>query len=88
MVAWLEPLELQTIFISIFAGNPDIFTAIALIILSGMAAYFRMTITTLFFMLGIFILMFSGSINSPLVAMFSIFGGLFIGYMVSKFTQL
>ena len=87
MVEWLEPLNLQPIFQVIFAGDPDIFMAIALITISVMAGFFRMTVTTMFFMLGIFLLMFSGYINSPMLALFSIIGGLVAGIVLSKMTN-
>jgi len=84
MVDWLEPLKLQTIFVNIFAGDPEYFLAIALIVIFSFAGYFRMTGSVLFFMVGLFILMFSGFIMGYWLALFSIFAGLIVGYTLSR----
>ena len=81
---WTEPLKLETWFINILSGDPEIFLVIALIAISSMAAYFRMNGIALFFVIGVFLLMFSTFINSPLIILISIFGGLLIGYILSE----
>ena len=86
-MAFIEPLDLETIFINIFAGNPDIFSAIAVLFISGLAGYFRMNGTGLFFMLGLFVLMFSGFIGTSLLTLFGIIGGLVIGYLISRLVR-
>ena len=83
-MAWTEPLELETIVVTIFSGTPEIFTAVALFFIAGMAGYFRMNGISMFFMIGIFLLMFSGFINSSLMILISIIGGLLIGYFIQK----
>ena len=87
MASWVEPLELETIFVSIFAGSPDIFMALALAVIAGMAGFFRMTVTTLFFFLVLFVLMFSDYAPPAILAFFAIIGGLVVGYVISKFTD-
>ena len=85
MASWLEPLQLQTYFMNIFAGNPDYFIAISLIVISAMAGYFRMTTLTLFFMLGVFLFTFKDFIlGSPILLLFSTIAGLSIGFTLSK----
>lgn len=84
MVDWIEPLNLEKWFIQVFAGTPDIFLAIALLVISSMAGYFRMKGLALFFMIGVFLLMFSGFISSPFLVFLAIFGGLAIGYTLSR----
>lgn len=70
---------------NIFAGNPDYFIAIAIIVIAAMAGFFRMTTLTLFFMLGLFFLMFSEYImSSPIVSLFLIISGLAVGFVMSK----
>lgn len=87
-MVWIEPLELETWLISVFAGTPEIFAAIALLIITSMAAMFRMTTMGLFFMIGMFLLIFSGFINSVLLIFIAVIGGLAIGYfMVKMFMQ-
>lgn len=84
MVEWLEPLQLQTIFMVLFAGDPDYFVALAIIIISAMAGYFRNNTLTYIYMLGLFLLMFSEYSTSPILTLISIIGGLAIGLTVSK----
>jgi len=70
--------------LQIFAGNPEIFAAIALLVITSMAATFRMTTIGLFFMIGMFLLMFSGFINSVLLIFIAIIGGLILGHLFYK----
>jgi len=87
-MAWIQPLELQTWLISVFAGTPEIFAVIALIVITSLAAYFRMTLIGLVFIIGMFLLMFSGFIDSVLLILIAIIGGLAIGFfMVRIFTR-
>ena len=81
---FIQPLALHTWLISVFAGTPEIFTAVALLVITGLATYFRMKVIGLFFMLGVFLLMFSGFINSSLLILILIIGGLLLGYTISK----
>ena len=81
---WIQPLELQTWLISIFAGTPEIFAGIALLVITAMAATFRMTVIGLFFMIGMFLLMFSGFINSVLLVLIAVIGGLALGYIIHR----
>lgn len=83
-MAWIEPLNLETWLISVFAGNPEIFAGIALLVITSMAAMFRMTTIGLFFMIGMFLLLFSGFINSVLLSFIAIIGGLVLGYVLYK----
>jgi hypothetical protein len=86
-MAWIEPLELETWIINIFSGTPEIFLAVSLLVISGMAGFFRMTGIALFFMLGIFTLMFFGHVESPIISIFAIIGGLVLGYWISSFIR-
>ena len=86
-MSWIQPLELETIFINIFAGNPDIFGIIVILVLTMMAGYLRMNGISLFLMLGVFVLIFSGYIGLNFVILFAIFGGLIIGYTLSRMFQ-
>lgn len=84
MVDFIPPLELGTWFQSVFAGTPDIFVIIALIIIASGAAFFRMTTLTLIFMAGMFLLMFSGVITSPILYLIAVLGGLAIGFVLQR----
>jgi len=84
-MAWIESLELQTWFVNVLSGDPEIFLIIALIFIAGMAGFFRMNAVGLFFMMGIFLLMFSTFIaSSYLLVLISILGALLIGYILSR----
>jgi len=84
-MTFIEPLNLQTIFLSILSGSPDIFLAISLLVITSLAGYFRMNGIAMFFMIAIFLLMFGSFITSPLIIGIAIIGGLLIGLMLNKF---
>jgi len=86
-MSFIEPLNLQTWLINVFAGDSTYFSAIALFVIVGLSAYFRMNMLAMFFMIGIFLLMFSGFINSPIVILIAIIGGLLVGYWVSRIVK-
>ncbi len=79
-MAWVEPLSLQVWLLQIFAGTPEIFAGIALLVITTLAMTFRMTIMGLVFMIAMFLLMFSGFIDSVLLIFIAIIGGLVLGY--------
>ena len=83
MADWIEPLNLELFFVNVFAGSPEIFAAIALMMIAGMGAFFRMNNAVLFLMLGLFFLMFSLSIGFAFVTLIGIFGGLVIGWLLA-----
>ena len=84
MAEFIQSLELETWLVSVFSGDPEIFIAVALLVISALAGYFRMNVIGLFFMIGIFLLMFSGFISSPLLILIAVIGGLLIGWTLSK----
>jgi hypothetical protein len=86
-MSWIEPLSLQTVLINVFAGDSSYFAAIALMVIMGMAAYFRMTALGMFFMIGVFLLMFSGFVPPSLIVFIAIIGGLLIGFFISKIVK-
>lgn len=81
---YIQPLNLDTWIINILSGSTDIFSALAVLVIAGMAGYFRMPLMMLFLFVGIFFLMFAGWISSPLLILIAVFGGLGIGYTLSK----
>ena len=83
-MVWIQPLELGTWIPSVFAGTPDIFLAVALLVIFGMAGFFRMNIMAMFFMVAVFLLMFSAFISSPIIVLVAIIGGLAVGYSLSR----
>ena len=81
---WIEPLDLQTWFVQVFSGSMQIFTAIALMIIVGMAGYFRMNIITMFFMIGMFTVLFSQYIGSAFYTLIALVSSLLIGFWISR----
>ena len=84
---WIEPLKLETWFINVLAGSSDIFLALALFFIFGMAGYFRMSPLITFFMLAMFLIMFSNYIVSYLLVIILVFGGLIVGFWISKLVK-
>lgn len=78
---WIESLNLEVWLVQVFAGNPEIFAAIALMVITSMAAMFRMNTIGLFLMIGMFLILFAGFIDSVLLVMIAIIGGLMLGYL-------
>ena len=87
-MAWIEPLELQTIVFNILSEKSEIFTSIALISIFGLAAYFRMNALVMMFMLGLFLIMFSQlGVYQPLYFIVLAIGSVLIGYWISKLVK-
>lgn len=87
MATWIPPLELETMLTEVFAGTPEIFVAVAIMVIMGMAGYFRMNNMSMFFMLVLFVFMFAGVVPLSLLTFIAIFGGLAIGYVLSNVTS-
>ena len=87
MVAWIEPLKLETWFINVFAGSATYFTPVAIFAILGLSAYFRMTGLTMGFMILMFLLMFAGYVPASLLIFTSLIGGLLVGLAISKIVR-
>jgi ABC-type multidrug transport system permease subunit len=83
-MTWIEPLELETWILNVFSGSPTYFGALALFVISGLAAYFRMNTLLTVFMVGIFYFMFAAYIGTSFIILFSIIAGFAIGYTLNK----
>ena len=83
-MSWIQPFEMQTFIVNIFSGNPEIFFGMALIAIVGMAAYFKMSNLTMFFMVGLFTLMFQDSITTGITTLFIVIFALIVGISVNK----
>lgn len=53
-MAWIAPLDLQTILVNTLSGSMEIFIFLSMIAIAGLAAYFRMINTTLLIMFALF----------------------------------
>ena len=63
MASFVNPFDAETLFLHIFAGSPEIFTFIAIIVISGALAFFRVP----------------DKIYLPMLALFGILFALWIG---------
>ena len=86
-MSWIPPLQLETFIVNIFSGNIDIFTALAFLVISGLAGFFRMGMLTLFLMIGLFFMMFKGYVNFEIYFIIISIGGLLVGYWISKIVK-
>ena len=84
MVAWIEPLGLEMWIVNVFSGSLEIFMAVAMFFIFGMASYFRMNILTMIFMFVIFLLMFSLWVDIYFLLLIGTIGGLLIGVWIKN----
>ena len=83
-VPFVEPLALETILVNILSGTPEIFFAIAMFFIFGMAAYFRMSFTIMMFMFILFLVMFNLWIPNIFLIMITVIGFLIVGRWVMR----
>jgi hypothetical protein len=86
-MAWIQPLELETWLVNVFAGSSTYFAPIAIFVILGLSAFFRLTGFTMIFMILVFLLMFAGYIPDSLLLFIAIGGGLVVGYVISKIVK-
>ena len=87
-MVWIEPLALETWLINVLSsGSVEIFTAVALLFLLGLAGYFRMTALTMMYLVAIFFIMFAGYVDISIYFVLASLSSLLIGYWVSKLVK-
>jgi uncharacterized membrane protein YqgA involved in biofilm formation len=86
-MAWIEPLQLEIWIVNVFSGSLDIFSAIALLVIAGLAGYFGMSVLTMILMIAIFALMFTEYVTLSFITIIAIIGGLLIGYWISRIVK-
>ncbi len=86
-MTFIEPLNMQTWLLNVWAGNPNIFIAAAIILISAMAGYFRMPIVVLFFSLGIFFVIFAHFVGFSFVVFMGIIAGFLISFWISRIVK-
>jgi hypothetical protein len=84
---FIEPLNLEVFVVNVFSGSFEIFTAISIIVIMGLAGYFRMTKLTMLFMFGLFLIMFSGFVDPSLYFFILAIASLVIGVTISKLVK-
>ena len=83
MTTYIDPLNLQSILVNTLAGSWFIFAAMAFIIITFLAAKFRMNNITFLMMFALFGIMMGFWINW-LYAIVVMIGGMIISYVVAK----
>ena len=83
-MTWIEPLNLEMWIMNVFAGNRNFFTAIALLAITMMAGYFRMTIATTLFLVIVFVAMFVGYVDPSIWYLLIVIGCFFVGFWIKK----
>lgn len=81
----VEPLDLEHLFVNIFAGSRDIFFFIAVIFLAFLGAKLRMMNETFLLMLGLFVIFLAGAgYATAFYAIIIFLAGLFFYSILSK----
>jgi len=57
---YIEPLNLECIFVNNFAGSPDYFLGLAFIVLAALSGIFRMNQTIFLILVGLFVTLMAG----------------------------
>ena len=83
---FVQPLNLQCIFVNAFAGSMEIFMFISLLFIAGMAAYFRMLTATLLIMFAVYGILMAQYFNGILFFVILI-GGLATAFAISKIVK-
>ena len=87
-MTFIEPLDLEEWFVHVFSGSPEIFVVVSLLMLTMMAAYFRMTYLITVFMGLMFLALFSPTVSSPFLILITFLGLLaFAVYFVKMFVS-
>jgi len=83
MVAWHQPFELYYWLVTVFAGNITLFTAIAFLAITSMAAYFRMPSILTFISFAMFVIMLSVYLEAAFIVVLLV-AGLAIGWTIAR----
>lgn len=83
MVAWIEPLNLKYLLMNIFAGSPDIFTAVSFIAIAGLATYFRMMTLTMLLLFVLYTIVF-GAYMKGIYYLVILIIGIVVSWWISR----
>jgi len=81
---FIEPLAMETWIGSVLAGTPEILLGLSVLVIFGLAGFFKMNMLATFFLMVVFLLMFSSFISSPIILLVFIIGGLLLGLSLAK----
>ena len=83
-MAFVEPLDLETMLVNTLAGSIEIFTFIAFIAIAAVAARFKMPNLIVFIMFSVFAIFMANFIGNSFYLVIMIFAGLMIFNIISK----
>jgi len=87
-MAFIEPLDLRTLFVNTLAGSPNIFLILSVIIMSIGAGYFRMPSFAFLILLGLWMLMLETVLHTGVFTLMTlIIIGLVIFTLVPKIVK-
>lgn len=84
MADFIFPFDFEKIFLHLFAGSPDIFTFIAVIVISGALAYFRVPDKVYLPMLALFGVLFALWVGAGLYVLTILIVGLITFKAIAK----
>ena len=79
-MTWVQPLDLENILVNYLSGSNEIFIALAIISISGIAAFFHMDNIITLIMLGLFFTIMS--VFAPVGSGFLLLGSIVLGLLV------
>ena len=83
---FIQPLDLECIFVNTLSGSMEIFIFISLIFIAAVGASFRMLSVTLLIMFALFALLMA-QFMSGMYFLVVLLGGLIIVYLLSKLVK-
>ena len=84
MSSYILPFDLERIFLHLFAGSPELFTFIAIIVISGALAFFRVPDKVYLPMLALFGILFALWIGAGLYVLTILIVGLITFKAIAK----
>ncbi len=84
MADYINPFDFEKIFITLFAGSPEIFTAVAIISLSIGGGFFKMPNKVFLTLLGLFGIMFARWTGNAIYVLAIIIVGLIVFKGIAK----
>jgi hypothetical protein len=84
MANFINPFDFQKIFIDLFAGSTNLFTFLAVIIISMALGFFRVPDKIYFPMIALFAVMFAATIGSAMYALVILIAGIVTFKLIAK----
>ena len=83
-MVFIESLDLQTWFVNVFSGTPEIFFLLSFMFISFMTAVFKMKPLTTMIMLSLFIILMTQFVGDAFLIITLILAVIFIGISIGR----